>query len=100
MPPKAKFFCEFCDTEVPQKAIVCPKCGAWNEYRILKKISSKSYDVWETVERDIKNKNGDTIGSYDSRELRTRHKGTELLICKKCKKEFTHTYEYTTDKYI
>jgi len=24
---KAKFFCEFCDTEVPQKAIVCPKCG-------------------------------------------------------------------------
>lgn len=27
MPPKAKFFCEFCDTEVPQKAIVCPKCG-------------------------------------------------------------------------
>lgn len=25
--PKAKFFCEYCDTEVPQKAIVCPKCG-------------------------------------------------------------------------
>ena len=24
--PKAKFFCEYCDTEVPQKAIVCPKC--------------------------------------------------------------------------
>ena len=83
-----------------ERAIVCPKCGAWNEYRILEKISSKSYDVWETVERDIKNKNGDTIGSYDSRELRTRHKGTELLICKKCKKKFTHTYEYTTDKYI
>ena len=25
--PKAKFFCEYCDTEVPQKSIVCPKCG-------------------------------------------------------------------------
>lgn len=24
---KAKFFCEFCDTEVPQQSIVCPKCG-------------------------------------------------------------------------
>lgn len=25
--PKAKFFCEFCDTEVPQNSVVCPKCG-------------------------------------------------------------------------
>jgi len=25
--PKAKFFCEYCDTEVPQQAIICPKCG-------------------------------------------------------------------------
>lgn len=81
-----------------QNAIICPHCGAWNEYRVLKELSSESYDVWETVERDIKNKNGDIIGSYDSRELRTCHEGSRLLICKKCKKEFTHTYKYTTDK--
>jgi hypothetical protein len=81
-----------------EKAIICPHCGAWNEYRFLKQISSESYDVWETVERDIKNKNGDTIGTYDSRELRTCHESSEILICKKCKKEFTHTSKYTTDK--
>ena len=24
---KAKFFCEYCDTEVPQNAKFCPRCG-------------------------------------------------------------------------
>ena len=27
MPKEAKYFCEFCDTEVSEQDKVCPKCG-------------------------------------------------------------------------
>ena len=79
-------------------AIICPHCGAWNEYINLGNLSRESYDTWEIVKRDIRNNKGEKIGTYDSRELHTLHASSYCLMCKKCEKEFTRHIRYTTDE--
>ena len=79
-------------------AIICPHCGAWNEYINLGNLSRESYDTWEIVKRDIRNNKGEKIGTYDSRELHTLHASSYRLMCKKCEKEFTRHIRYTTDE--
>lgn len=72
-------------------AHICPHCGVWNSYIILKTKPTKYWESLDTVEKTIRNKDGDVIARYDDREVRTHSSTTYILKCKKCKEEYEHS---------
>ena len=77
-----------------EKVIVCPHCGAWNEYEKLKCHSHSEHSGWRIVDRDIKDSYGNRVGSYESREQCTYSYYDYTLKCTKCGEEFEHTFSY------
>ena len=77
-----------------EKVIVCPHCGAWNEYEKLKCHSHSEHSGWRIVDRDIKDSYGNRVGSYESREQCTYSYYDYTLRCTKCGEEFEHTFSY------
>ena len=73
-------------------SIECPHCHALNSCTFEKVLNRESREQWETVDRDIKDNNGNTIGSYETRELKTYRHETSEFKCKRCGKNFSHRY--------
>lgn len=62
----------------------CPKCGEWFSYVQGKRVRGRHYYADDVVERDIKNRNGDVIGSYETTEKRIHYWSIHEYTCKKC----------------
>jgi predicted RNA-binding Zn-ribbon protein involved in translation (DUF1610 family) len=62
----------------------CPKCGEWFSYVQGKRTRGGHYYADDVVERDIKNRNGDVIGSYETTEKRMHYWSKHEYTCKKC----------------
>ena len=62
----------------------CPECGEWFSYVRGKYLRGGHYYADDVVERDIKNRNGEVIGSYETTEKRIHGWSTYEYTCKKC----------------
>ena len=62
----------------------CPHCGEWFTYVRTKRLSSGSYESDDIVERDIMNRDGDIVGSYETTERRTHFWSVWQYTCNKC----------------
>ena len=80
--------CIYSFGKLAKYATICPHCGAWNDYTDKEILTSGSYDAWETVDRKIKDKNGNTIGTYEDKELKTRYYSCASYKCAQCGKTF------------
>ena len=80
--------CIYSFSKLEGYAIVCPHCGAWNDYTDKKILFSGSYDKLETVDRKIKDKRGKTIGTYEDKELKTHYYSVSSYKCAQCGKTF------------
>ena len=79
------------------KAIICPKCGAWNDFTCKDVLSSKEYSQWEYHDRAIRNNNGENIGSYVSREQHTYRRVKKSVECNQCGEIWNVTSEFKVD---
>lgn len=70
------------------RADVCPKCGAWNSMEYVKTLYKYDSKERVNVERDIRNNEGEKIGSYDSSEIHDVTNRLALERCKECGAEF------------
>ena len=69
-------------------ADVCPNCGEWNRIELVKRLGRDDYKQRVVVERDIHNKEGEKIGSYDASEVRDFTTYTNRYRCKACGKSY------------
>lgn len=71
-------------------AVICPKCGRWNDYRKKDLLNTSLGSAWVNVEREIRNNKGEVIGSYDAGKERHYYVTEEYMLeCKKCRNNFT-----------
>lgn len=70
---------------------VCPDCGEWNSMELVKTLAQNNYKQRVDVERDIRNKEGKKIGSYDASEIHDFTDRVIVLKCKVCGKEVITT---------
>lgn len=69
-------------------ADICPNCGEWNRIEYLEELDRDDYKQRVDVERDIHNKEGEKIGSYDASEVRDFTTYTDRYRCKACGKSY------------
>ena len=82
---------------IKSEAIICPNCGAWNDFTCKDVLSSKEYSQWEYHDRGIRNNNGEDIGSYESREQHTYRRVKESVECNQCGEIWNVTSEFEVD---
>lgn len=75
-------------------SVVCPNCGAWNEYETEDHLGTSTKEVWETHDRAIRDSDYKKIGTYESRELHTYTTSTNRLRCTSCGKIFIKSFTY------
>ena len=75
-------------------SVVCPHCGAWNEYVVVKHLGESTNEVWRTHDRAIRNSDYQKIGTYESRELHTYKTSHKNLRCTSCGQTFSQDFTY------
>lgn len=73
-------------------AVICPNCGAWNEYREVEHLGSSTTEVWQTRDRAIRDSDYRKIGTYESRELHTYRTSVKRVRCTSCGEVFTQGF--------
>ena len=76
------------DSKMEDWSIICPYCGEWNRAEFVKELDRDGYKKRVDVKRDIRNKEGEKIGSYDASEIRDFTTYTNLYRCKACGESF------------
>lgn len=83
---------------IKAKSYVCPNCGEWNNAEIIEVLAEQNYKQRVDVKRDIRNKDGEKIGSFDDSEIHDMSRKLVRIKCNVCGHISTETIEEDLSK--